>query len=180
MAKLNKVSIIGNLGKDPVLNTTYTSGKKVCNIRVAVNEEWTDKTSGQKVKKTEWFTVVCWNGLAEVVSKYTKSGSQVYVEGSLRTGLPYMSKAIGQDGNYVLNADGTNFMVQKTDVEIVATDVQFLGKKTTDTAYSTNGQVAAPVSAPVNTNTAPFVTQPVVKASPNTVNSVFVRPPAGV
>jgi len=186
-AKLNKVSIIGNLGKDVVLNKTNTSGKAVCNIRVAVNDSWKDKTTGQKMEKTEWFTVVCWNALAENVAQYTRSGSQVYVEGRLQTGRPYMSKAIGQDGKYVLDVNGANFMVQKTDMEIIATNVQFLDKKPEDTAYAATGQAVAPAAAPVQAAPvapAPVVaaapTAPVVVATPEAVSGTFVQPPAGV
>jgi len=83
MGSLNKVMIIGNLGKDPEVRAV-TSGAKVANFSVATTESYTDKT-GQKVDKTEWHNIVMWRGLAEVAEKYLRKGAQVYVEGRLQT-----------------------------------------------------------------------------------------------
>jgi len=85
MSSLNKVQIIGNVGKDPEVRA-MSSGDKVANITVATSEKWTDKTSGEKKEKTEWHRVTVWNqGLVGVIEKYLKKGDKVYFEGQLET-----------------------------------------------------------------------------------------------
>ena len=84
MASINKVILVGNLGADP--ETRYTaSGDAVCNIRLATTDSWKDKNSGEKREMTEWHRVVFYRKLAEIVGQYTKKGSQLYVEGRIRT-----------------------------------------------------------------------------------------------
>jgi single-strand DNA-binding protein len=83
MAALNKVMIIGNLGRDPEVKMT-PSGQKVGNFSVAVTEKYTDK-QGQKQEKTEWVNVVFWGKQAEICEQYLKKGSPIYVEGKLQT-----------------------------------------------------------------------------------------------
>lgn len=84
MASVNKVILIGNLGADP--ETRYApSGDAVCNIRLATTDTWKDKTSGEKKEATEWHRVTFYGKLAEIAGQYLKKGSQVYIEGSLRT-----------------------------------------------------------------------------------------------
>ena len=84
MASVNKVIIVGNLGRDP--ETRYLpSGEAVTNISVATTETWKDKASGEKKEATEWHRVAFFGRLAEIAGEYLKKGSQVYVEGSLRT-----------------------------------------------------------------------------------------------
>jgi single-strand DNA-binding protein len=84
MASVNKVIIVGNLGADP--ETRYTpGGDAVTNIRVATTDKWKDKTSGEMKEATEWHRISFFGRLAEVAGEYLKKGSQVYVEGSLRT-----------------------------------------------------------------------------------------------
>ena len=84
MASVNKVIIVGNLGRDP--ETRYLpSGEAVTNISVATTDTWKDKTSGEKKEATEWHRVAFFGRLAEIAGEYLKKGSQVYVEGSLRT-----------------------------------------------------------------------------------------------
>ncbi|MBL6749216.1 MAG: single-stranded DNA-binding protein [Nevskia sp.] len=81
---VNKVILIGNLGKDP--ETRYMpSGSAVVNVTLATSESWKDKQSGESKERTEWHNVVFFNKLAEIAGQYLKKGSQVYVEGSLRT-----------------------------------------------------------------------------------------------
>ncbi len=81
---VNKVILIGNLGKDP--ETRYLpSGGAVANVTLATSESWKDKTSGESKERTEWHNVVFYSKLAEIVGQYLKKGSQVYVEGSIRT-----------------------------------------------------------------------------------------------
>ena len=84
MASVNKVIIVGNLGADP--ETRYLpSGDAVCNIRVATTDKWKDKASGDMKEQTEWHRISFFGRLAEVAGEYLKKGSQIYVEGSLRT-----------------------------------------------------------------------------------------------
>ena len=83
MGSINKAIIIGNAGKDP--ETKYTeSGTAVCTLTLATKHSWKEK-DGQRQEKTEWHRVVFWGKLAEIVDKYVKKGSQVYVEGRIET-----------------------------------------------------------------------------------------------
>jgi single-strand DNA-binding protein len=84
MAGVNKVIIIGNLGKNPELKYTQ-GGTAVASFSVATSEEWKDKNTGAKQEKTEWHNVVAWKGLAEICGKYLHKGSKVYIEGKLQT-----------------------------------------------------------------------------------------------
>ena len=84
MASVNKVIIVGNLGRDPETRA-FPSGDQICNIRIATTDRWRDKTSGEMREHTEWHSVVFNGKLAEIASQYLRKGSQVYVEGSLRT-----------------------------------------------------------------------------------------------
>ena len=85
MASLNKVMLIGNLGKDPEIRHTQ-DGKAIVNLTVATSENWKDKATGEKKEKTEWHRVVIFNeGLAKVAEAYLKKGSTVYLEGQLQT-----------------------------------------------------------------------------------------------
>ena len=95
MASVNKVIIVGNLGRDP--ETRYLpSGEAVTNISVATTETWKDKVSGEKKEATEWHRISFFGKLAEVAGEYLKKGSQVYVEGQLRT-RKYQDKETGKD-----------------------------------------------------------------------------------
>jgi single-strand DNA-binding protein len=85
MASLNKVMLIGNLGKDPEVRHTQ-DGKAIVNLTLATSESWKDKATGEKKEKTEWHRVVIFNdGLAKVAEAYLKKGSTVYLEGQLQT-----------------------------------------------------------------------------------------------
>lgn len=112
MAKgINKVILVGNLGQDP--ETRYTqSGKAVTNISIATTDSWTDKQTGQRTDNTEWHRVVFFNRLAEIAGEYLRKGSQVYIEGSLRT-----HKWQDQQGQ------------DRYTTEIVASEMQMLGGK---------------------------------------------------
>jgi len=95
MASVNKVIIVGNLGRDP--ETRYLpSGEAVTNISVATTETWKDKASGEKKEATEWHRVAFFGKLAEIAGEYLKKGSQVYIEGQLRT-RKYQDKETGKD-----------------------------------------------------------------------------------
>jgi len=81
---INKVILVGNLGADP--ETRYMpSGKAVTNIRIATSESWKDKQTGDMQERTEWHAVVLYDKLGEIAAEYLRKGSQVYIEGSLRT-----------------------------------------------------------------------------------------------
>lgn len=84
MAGINKVIIVGNLGNDPEIRAMPT-GEQVANITVATSESWTDKNSGEKKTQTEWHRIVLYRRLAEIAAQYLHKGSQVYVEGRLKT-----------------------------------------------------------------------------------------------
>ncbi len=108
---VNKVILIGNLGKDP--ETRYMpSGGAVTNITVATSETWKDKQSGEQQERTEWHRVVFFNRLAEIAGEYLKKGSKVFIEGSLRT-----RKWQGQDGQ------------DRYTTEIVANEMQMLDSR---------------------------------------------------
>ena len=96
MAKgVNKVILIGNLGKDPEVRY-MPSGGAVANITVATTDSWKDKQTGEKKESTEWHSVVFFNRLAEIAGEYLKKGSKVYIEGSLKT-EKYQDKTSGAD-----------------------------------------------------------------------------------
>ena len=112
MVSLNKVILIGNLGRDPELR--YTSGgTPVCNFTMATTDRWKDKTSGERRENTEWHRIVVWAKQAEIVNEYCGKGKQVYVEGSLQT-----KEWTDRDGN------------KRYTTEVRAQQVLMLGKAT--------------------------------------------------
>jgi single-strand DNA-binding protein len=106
---INKVILVGNLGRDPEMRYT-ASGAAIANVTIATTDSWRDKQSGEKQEKTEWHRVVFFNRLAEVVGEYLRKGSQVYVEGRLQT-RKWQDQS-GQD---------------KYTTEVVANEMQMLG-----------------------------------------------------
>jgi single-strand DNA-binding protein len=84
MAGVNKVILIGNLGKDPEVRH-LDNGASVANFSIATTETYKDRNSGERVEQTEWHNIVLWRGLAEVAEKYLKKGDSVFIEGKLRT-----------------------------------------------------------------------------------------------
>ncbi|MFZ1694528.1 MAG: single-stranded DNA-binding protein [Flavobacteriales bacterium] len=84
MSGVNKVILIGNLGADPEVRHLQ-NGAAVANFRIATSETYKDRQTGEKREQTEWHAIVAWRGLAEIVEKYLRKGSKVYVEGKLRT-----------------------------------------------------------------------------------------------
>lgn len=95
MASVNKVIIVGNLGRDPEMRT-FPSGDQVANVTIATTDRWRDKNTGENREATEWHRVVFNGKLAEIVGQYLRKGSQVYVEGSLRT-RKWTDQATGQE-----------------------------------------------------------------------------------
>jgi single-strand DNA-binding protein len=82
---VNKVILIGNLGRDPEVRS-FQNGGKVCNLRIATSETWKDRNTGERKEKTEWHTVAIFNeGLVRIAEQYLKKGSKIYVEGQLET-----------------------------------------------------------------------------------------------
>ncbi|MGV3743123.1 MAG: single-stranded DNA-binding protein [Burkholderiaceae bacterium] len=111
MASINKVIIVGNLGRDP--ETRYMpSGDAMTNIAIATTDSWKDKATGEKKEATEWHRVAMFGKLAEIAGQYLKKGSQVYIEGKLRT-----RKWQDKDG------------VEKYTTEIIADTMQMLGSR---------------------------------------------------
>ena len=111
MASVNKVIIVGNLGRDPETRT-FPSGGRVCNVSVATTRSWKNKDSGDKVEETEWHRVVFYDRLAEIAGEYLKKGRSIYVEGRLKT-----RKWTDKDG------------VEKFTTEIIANEMQMLGSR---------------------------------------------------
>lgn len=119
MASVNKVILIGHLGRDPETAFTH-NGVQVTNFSIATSEKWKDKTTGEAKEKTEWHRLVCFNRTAEVAVKYLRKGSPVYVEGKLQT------RSWEKDGQ-------THYTT-----EIVVNNLQFLASK------NDSGQPPAP------------------------------------
>jgi single-strand DNA-binding protein len=109
MASINKVILIGNLGRDPEVRYT-PNGAAICNVTIATSRNWKDKNSGEKMEETEWHRVVFFDRLAEIAGEYLKKGRPVYVEGRLKT-----RKWTDKDG------------VEKYTTEIMADNMQLLG-----------------------------------------------------
>jgi single-strand DNA-binding protein len=106
---INKVILVGNLGADPETRA-MPSGTTVANLRIATSESWRDKQSGEQQERTEWHRVALFGRLGEIAAEYLKKGSQVYIEGSLRT-----RKWQDKQGN------------ERYSTEIVANEMQMLG-----------------------------------------------------
>jgi len=84
MAGINKVILVGNLGRDPEMRYTQ-NGVAVCSFSLATSEKYRDRTSGEKITQTEWHNIILWRGLAETAEKYLRKGSSVYIDGKIRT-----------------------------------------------------------------------------------------------
>lgn len=111
MAGINKVILVGNLGKDPEVRY-LEGGTAVANFPIATSETYKDKNSGERKTNTEWHNIVLWRGLAEIAEKYLKKGAQVYIEGKLQT-RQWQDK------------DGNN----RYTTEVVGNNLQMLGRK---------------------------------------------------
>ncbi|HFD91771.1 MAG TPA: single-stranded DNA-binding protein [Gammaproteobacteria bacterium] len=128
---INKVILIGNLGRDPEVRY-MPSGSAVTNVTVATSETWKDKQTGEKQERTEWHNVVFFNRLAEIAGEYLKKGSKVYIEGSLRT-RKWQDKNTGAD---------------RYTTEIVANEMQMLDSRGGAEAYGGGAPAAAAKPAP--------------------------------
>ena len=144
MASVNKVIIIGNLGKDPEVRY-LASGSAICSITVATSRQWKDKTSGERQEETEWHRITFFDRMAEIAGEYLKKGRPVYVEGRLKT-----RKYTDKEG------------VEKYTTEIHATDLQLLGAREGGGSDADMGAGAQQRSAPAPR---PAPTKPAAKSS---------------
>ena len=127
---VNKVILVGNLGKDPEVRY-MPNGNAVANLTLATTESWKDKQTGDQQEKTEWHRIVMFRRLAEIAGEYLKKGSQVYIEGKLQT-----RKWQDNSGN------------DRYTTEIVADEMQMLGSRGGGSAGFANNSAAAKSSAP--------------------------------
>ena len=134
MAGVNKVILVGNLGRDPEIRT-LESGVKVARFSLATTESYNDRNTGQRVDQTEWHNIVLWRGLADIAEKYLRKGNQVYIEGKLQT-RSYQDK------------DG----ITKYSTEIVGQNMTMLGGRpaSSDQPYEVSNQTTAPPAAPAD------------------------------
>ena len=121
MASLNKVILIGNLGRDPEVRY-MPNGEAVCNFSIATSETWNDRNSGQRQERTEWHNITLYRRLAEVAGQYLRKGSQVYIEGRISS-----RKYVGKDN------------IERTAYEIIGNEMKMLGSRPNQT-----GEYAAP------------------------------------
>lgn len=126
MASLNRVTLIGNLGKDPEIRYT-ADGAAVCNVSIATTNQWKDKASGERREETEWHRVVFYGRLAEIAGEYLRKGRTVFVEGRLKT-RKWQDTQTGAD---------------RYSTEIIADQMQMLGSRD-------NGQAEAAPAAPAS------------------------------
>lgn len=157
MASVNKVIILGNLGRDP--ETRYMpSGDAMTTISIATTDTWKDKTTGERKDTTEWHRVVFFGKLAEIAGQYLKKGSAVYVEGSLRT-----RKYVDKDG------------IEKYATDIRADTMQMLGGKSgstgMDSDYDTQrGQQGMQDMPSTQRQAVPVQPQPAARPAPSFAN----------
>ncbi|MDO5059615.1 MAG: single-stranded DNA-binding protein [Neisseria sp.] len=125
---LNKVILIGNLGRDPEVRY-MPNGDPVCNFSIATSESWNDRQTGQKVDRTEWHNITLYRRLAEVAGQYLRKGSQVYIEGKIQS-----RKYTGKDG------------IERTAYDIIGNEMKMLGgrQQSGGAPYEEGGYQAAP------------------------------------
>lgn len=124
---LNKVTLIGNLGRDPEVRY-MPNGEAVCNFSIATSESWTDRNSGQRQERTEWHNITMYRRLAEIAGQYLRKGSQVYIEGRIQS-----RKYTGKDG------------IERTAYDIIANEMKMLGSRGSGgSQYDDGGYQGAP------------------------------------
>ena len=129
---VNKVILIGNLGKDPDVRH-LENGAAVANFPIATSENYKDRKTGEKVSQTEWHNIVVWRGLADITERYLKKGDKVYIEGKLRT-----RSWQDQDGN------------TKYTTEVIADNLTMLGKSSDNSTTPQSQPVEATSGPPKN------------------------------
>ena len=117
---LNKVILIGNLGRDPEVRY-MPNGEAVCNFSIATSETWNDRQTGQRQERTEWHNITLYRRLAEVAGQYLKKGSQVYIEGRIQS-----RKYTDKNG------------IERTAYEIIGNEMKMLGGKAEGSSESAN------------------------------------------
>ena len=117
---LNKVHLIGRLGRDPEVRQ-MPNGEAVCNFSIATSETWNDRQTGQRQERTEWHAITLYRRLAEIAGQYLKKGSLVYIEGRIQS-----RKYTGKDG------------IERTAYEIIGSEMKMLGGKTEGSSESAN------------------------------------------
>ncbi len=160
MASVNKVIIVGNLGKDPEVRY-MPSGSAICNITVATSRQWKDKTSGERQEETEWHRVALFDRLAEIAGEYLKKGRPVYIEGRLKT-----RKYTDKDG------------AEKYTTEIVATEMQLLGSREGGSGGAgagggTGGEEMGEARAPAPRSAPPARSAPAARPAPTKSSTGF-------
>ncbi len=150
MSGVNKVILVGNLGKDPEVRY-LESGVAVANFPIATSETYKDRNTGERITQTEWHNVVLWRGLAEVAEKYLKKGNQVYIEGKLRT-----RSWEDQNGN------------TRYTTEVVGDNMTMLGRR--------DDNVSAPTQQPAQTTEQPA--QTVAQPTPQPAAQPTAQQPA--
>lgn len=131
MASVNKVTLIGNLGRDPEVRYS-PDGAAICNVSLATTSQWKDKASGERREETEWHRVVFYNRLAEIAGEYLKKGRSIYVEGRIKT-RKWADKETGQD---------------RYSTEIIADQMQMLGGRDDDGGQREAPQRSQPAPRP--------------------------------
>jgi single-strand DNA-binding protein len=148
MASVNKVILIGNLGKDPEVRYA-PSGSAICNVTIATSRQWKDKTSGERQEETEWHRVVFYDRLAEIAGEYLKKGKSVYIEGRLKT-----RKWTDKEG------------VDKYTTEIIAQEMTMLGSREGSSGGGDEmGSAPTPRSAPPARSAAAPAPKPAARSS---------------
>jgi single-strand DNA-binding protein len=137
MASVNKVIIVGNLGRDPEVRYSG-DGASICNISVATTSQWKDKNSGERREETEWHRVVFYGRLAEIAGEYLKKGRSIYLEGRLKT-----RKWTDKDN------------IERFTTEVVADQMQMLGGNRTDDSQAPDAAPAPAEAAPAKTGRKP-------------------------
>ena len=140
MSSLNKVFLIGNLGRDPDIRY-MPNGEAVVNFSIATSESWNDRQSGQRVERTEWHNITMYRRLAEIAGQYLKKGSQVYIEGRIQS-----RKYTDKDG------------IERTAYDIIGNEMKMLGSRNASAGGApfddSNAYQAAPPAQPAQSYTA--------------------------
>jgi single-strand DNA-binding protein len=150
MASVNKVILVGNLGRDPEVRYS-PDGAAICNVSIATTSQWKDKSTGEKREETEWHRVVFYNRLAEIAGEYLKKGRSVYVEGRLKT-RKWQDKDTGAD---------------RYSTDIVADQMQMLGGREGEASMGGGGDYNQAPSQPQQRSQRPAQPRPAApQASP--------------